>query len=262
MNRSESIGQLAEALAKAQGVIQNAIKDSSNPFFKSNYADLASVRNVCHGPLSANGLALSQLPENHEGRMVLTTLLMHSSGEWLSGELEMTPVKSDPQGIGSAITYARRYALAAITGVATEDDDGNAASGNKPVGAIGEKTFGKAKAIPAAVIANVPVISEEDAEELVEFNAEHPPIVVGESASTEKISQGESANFAKEFRMSLDPKLRPQAEILRHEWLSKNGYIDADGNPSAKMIGKNGFIVTRNAACQWAAEQTEERAGS
>ena len=131
MRSSETIGKLAEALSKAQGTMKNAIKDSDNPFFKSKYADLASVADACRAELAANGLAVSQLPEMREGKLVLTYVLMHSSGEWLSGELEMNPVKQDPQGIGSAITYARRYTLAGIAGIATEDDDGNAASGNK-----------------------------------------------------------------------------------------------------------------------------------
>ena len=131
MNTSSSIANLAEALSKAQGAMRNAPKDSANPFFKSKYADLASVSDACRAELAANGLAVAQLPEIRDGKLVLSYVLMHASGEWISGELEMTPIKSDPQGVGSAITYARRYSLAAITGIATEDDDGNAASGNR-----------------------------------------------------------------------------------------------------------------------------------
>lgn len=129
MQKSESIAKLAEALSKAQGAMKNAIKDSDNPFFKSKYADLASVSDACRNELASNGLAVTQLPEMKDGKLVLSYVLMHSSGEWICGELEMNPVKNDPQGIGSAITYARRYTLAGIAGIATEDDDGNAASG-------------------------------------------------------------------------------------------------------------------------------------
>ena len=130
MFKSESIANLADALSKAQGAMRNAVKDSDNPFFKSKYADLASVADACRDELAQNNLAVCQLPTMREGKMVLEYVLMHASGEFIGSELEMTPVKTDPQGIGSAITYARRYTLAGIANVATEDDDGNAASGN------------------------------------------------------------------------------------------------------------------------------------
>lgn len=130
MNQSESIGKLAESLAKAQGAIEAAKKDKANPFFRSKYADLASVWDACRGPLSANGLAVVQFPSLQETRVTLTTVLMHSSGEWLSDELASPLKETTPQAIGSIITYLRRYSLAAIVGVAPdEDDDGNAASG-------------------------------------------------------------------------------------------------------------------------------------
>ena len=125
MNRSDTIGKLTEALSKAQGAMKNAVKDSDNPYFKSKYADLASVADACRSELAANGLAVCQLPTMRDGKMVLEYILMHSSGEWIGSEIEMAPVKQDPQGIGSCITYARRYTLAGVAGVATEDDDGN-----------------------------------------------------------------------------------------------------------------------------------------
>jgi len=132
MQKSESIGELAKALALAQGEIKGAVKDSENPFFKSKYADLASVRDACQQALSKNGLAIVQVPgtliTEHATIVSIETLLMHSSGEWVSGDLSAIPVKDDPQGLGSCITYLRRYALSAYTGVAPEDDDGNAAS--------------------------------------------------------------------------------------------------------------------------------------
>lgn len=128
MESSSTIGQLAEALSKAQAKITGALKDSANPFFKSKYADLASVWDACREQLSANGLAVIQTTDvDPEGVLVITTLA-HSSGEWIRGRLRMVPTKSDPQGVGSCLTYARRYALAAIVGVAQVDDDANAAS--------------------------------------------------------------------------------------------------------------------------------------
>lgn len=129
MERSETIGKLAEALAKAQGAIESAKKDTKNDFYKSKYADLSSVWDACRKQLSENGLAIAQTSCGDEpDKVVIETLLTHSSGEWIKGKLCMRPVKSDPQGIGSCITYARRYSLAAMVGVAPEDDDGNAAS--------------------------------------------------------------------------------------------------------------------------------------
>lgn len=128
MIHSEQINELAAALAKAQGQIQGAKKDSTNPHFKSDYADLASVWDACRQALSGNGLSVAQSAENGEHGYGVTTLLMHTSGQWISGTLYLKPSKDDPQGAGSALTYARRYALAAMVGVAPDDDDGNAAS--------------------------------------------------------------------------------------------------------------------------------------
>lgn len=128
MNKSETIGKLAEALAKAQGMMEGAKKDSTNPFFKSKYSDLASVWEACRKPLSENGLSVSQIVNTaDDGSPIIVTLLMHTSGEWLSGELVMHITKIDPQTIGSATTYGRRYALAAIVGIAPEDDDAETA---------------------------------------------------------------------------------------------------------------------------------------
>jgi hypothetical protein len=129
MNKSESIASLAKALSAAQGSIKSALKDSNNPFFKSKYADLASVWESCRPALSSNGLAVTQSTAFVGELLVLETMLMHLSGEWVSSVYPISPVKSDPQGVGSAITYARRYSLSALVGVvAGEDDDGNAAS--------------------------------------------------------------------------------------------------------------------------------------
>jgi hypothetical protein len=126
-----NFAKLFEALAKAQGEIQGAGKDSKNPFFNSNYADLSSVWNVCRGPLSRNGLSIIQHPTTHivDGKLSVTigTWLCHSSGDSIESSLTMWPAKTDPQAIGSCISYLRRYALAAIVGIYQVDDDGEAA---------------------------------------------------------------------------------------------------------------------------------------
>jgi hypothetical protein len=126
---STEIGELASALAIAQGKITGALKDSANPFFKSKYADLASVWDACRGPLSENGIAVIQTTEIDEQGVTIVTTLAHKSGQWVRGKLRMIPKDASPQGFGSAITYGRRYGLAAVVGVAQVDDDGNAASG-------------------------------------------------------------------------------------------------------------------------------------
>ena len=132
--QSEQINELAAALAVAQGKITGALKDSANPFFKSKYADLASVWDACREALSANGLAVVQTTEADKTGIVLTTTLMHKSGQFISGTLAMQGKDDSPQAMGSAMTYARRYALAAIVGVAQVDDDANAATHGKTFG--------------------------------------------------------------------------------------------------------------------------------
>ena len=134
MNKSESIAALAAALAKAQGTMKGAVKDSANPFFKSKYADLASVVEAIRAAFSANGLSYIQTVQSSElDEVRVETMILHSSGEWIScGVLALPVSKNDAQGYGSALTYARRYSLSAAVGVAPEDDDGNAAVAAKP----------------------------------------------------------------------------------------------------------------------------------
>jgi len=142
MNKSESIAGLAAALAKAQGAMKGAVKDSTNPFFKSKYADLASVVEAIRVAFSNNGLSYIQTvqPSDKDEVRVETTLL-HSSGEWVAcGFLSLPVSKADAQGYGSALTYARRYSLSAAVGVAPEDDDGNAAVAAKPKATIAPAT--------------------------------------------------------------------------------------------------------------------------
>jgi hypothetical protein len=137
MTRSESINELATALAKAQGEIEGASKDAKNPHFNAKYATLASVWDACRGPLTKHGLSVVQLP-----RLVLAgdglwiveceTLLLHVSGQFI-GETWAVPMpKADAHGAGSALTYSRRQSLASIVGIAPEDDDGNAAVSAAP----------------------------------------------------------------------------------------------------------------------------------
>ena len=147
MNKSESIKELAGALCKFQGTVEKVRKEATNPFFRSKYATLANILDVVRKPLSENGLSVIQLPKgSHE----LTTIIMHDSGEWIEETYEMTPTKNDPQGLGSAITYQRRYALGAALGLnIDDDDDGNRES--KPAKDVKQLTADEvAKFIEAA----------------------------------------------------------------------------------------------------------------
>lgn len=127
MEQSAEIGKLAEALAKAQAQMMGAKKDSKNPFFKSDYADLKSVTDAIKGPLNDNDISWVQGVGNSEnGWPSVTTMIMHKSGQFIKSSFALAPKKNDPQGVGSAVTYARRYSLAAICGVYQTDDDGEA----------------------------------------------------------------------------------------------------------------------------------------
>jgi len=127
---SGNIDKLAEALAKAQGAMEPAIKSSDNPFFKSRYADLYSTWQACREPLTSNGLSITQLPDDSsDGYVGIVTILMHTSGQWIKSKISTKLVKPDPQALGSAISYLRRYALQAIVGISTADDDSESAMG-------------------------------------------------------------------------------------------------------------------------------------
>lgn len=127
MQKSESIKNLAQALIVFHVKVDTIKKDAKNPFFKSTYASLTNILDAINEPLIESGLAISQFPTGADG---LTTILIHGeSGEWISSNYEMRPVKDDPQGRGSCITYQRRYALASVLSLnIDEDDDGNKAS--------------------------------------------------------------------------------------------------------------------------------------
>jgi len=128
MTKSESIKEIAIALNKAQAEMSGAKKGAVNPFFKSKYANLEEVIRCAKEPLHNNGLSVSQFPTTEDNQAGVTTILMHISGEWLESTLLLACSKQDPQGMGSAITYARRYAYQSVLGIPSEDDDGNSAS--------------------------------------------------------------------------------------------------------------------------------------
>jgi hypothetical protein len=131
MKTSESIKQIAEALVSAQKEIRFAVKDSTNPHYKSKYANINSVIDAVKAPLNNNGIALIQsLSPSDDNKLHLTTRLIHSSGEWIEDTAVCPLQKQDPQGLGSAISYIRRYSLSAMCAVYADDDDGQSAALN------------------------------------------------------------------------------------------------------------------------------------
>ncbi len=128
MQHSESLKEIMPALIKARGSFKAAVKDSKNPHFKSAYASLDSVVDAITDALLAQGIFQTQPTSVEDGVTILHTRFVHESGEWIGSTYPVHPVKKDPQGEGSALTYARRYALMSLAGIAPEDDDGNAAT--------------------------------------------------------------------------------------------------------------------------------------
>lgn len=125
MKKSETIQNLAKALVTFQVKVESIKKDATNPFFKSKYASLSNILDAIKTPLTESGLTVVQLPT---GEHELTTTIIHESGEFIESTYTMTPVKNDPQGLGSVISYQRRYALTSALLLNTEDDDGNHAT--------------------------------------------------------------------------------------------------------------------------------------
>lgn len=139
MNKSDQINELAKALCAFQSEIKGAVANSTNPFFNSKYADIASVLTAVRAPLAKVGLSVVQLTKDSVNGPIIETVLLHASGQWISGELLIKPTKNDAQGQGAGITYARRYSLTALLGVPEIDDDGNTAANLPKVGHSEEK---------------------------------------------------------------------------------------------------------------------------
>lgn len=160
IQHSEQLDALGAALAKAQASVKGAKRDAANPFFKSSYADLASVWEACREALTSNGLSVVQFPGYADGHATLDTMLLHSSGQWISGTAGAPLGKNDAQGVGSALTYLRRYALAAVASVSPEDDDGNGASKKSERGGTSTASRPKAAAAPVSPAPTPPTAQE------------------------------------------------------------------------------------------------------
>jgi hypothetical protein len=174
MNRSETITKIAAALVKAQGAMGNAVKDSKNPFFKSNYADLNAVREACLPALNANGVSVLQPTVHVDGRAYVETVLLHESGEFISSLTEVLCAKqNDPQAHGSGISYARRYGLQSLVNLGSADDDGESAMGRTSLASPPKKNIVeevKSKSIN-------PIEANAAAKKTVSFNKPKPASV-------------------------------------------------------------------------------------
>ena len=134
--------QIATALVKAQMAFGPALKTATNPHFRSRYADLSACVEAVMDGLNHNGIAMIQQCSESDTGVIVETVFIHESGEMLNcGKLHVPAVKHDPQGYGSALTYARRYSLMAACGIAPEDDDGNAASRKQPKSEVDESVM-------------------------------------------------------------------------------------------------------------------------
>lgn len=143
MKTSESITNITKALLLAQRKMEAAVKGSKNPYFKSSYADYNAVLEACKGPLNESGIVVLQPHSTNEKGSFVETILIHESGEFISSETKVTVSKeNDPQALGSAITYARRYGLQSLVSLPSEDDDGEKAM-------VRESAFSKSKTSPA-----------------------------------------------------------------------------------------------------------------
>lgn len=187
MEHSESIATLAKALVAAHASVQHAIKDSHNPHYKATFASLNSVLDAVKPVYAGHGITFVQMPGLRDGNATVTTMLIHESGEWIRHEAGSPLQKKDPQGVGSAITYLRRYALAAIAGIGQEDDDGQAAGVEDKVSAeqvatmeewISESSADRAaflKYLGVEKLSDLPAKKYEDAVRALRAKAEAVP---------------------------------------------------------------------------------------
>jgi hypothetical protein len=190
---SENIADLVTALSKAQGSMESAAKGSLNPYFKSRYADLASIREAIREPLAENGLSVVQGLRTVNGALEVETVLFHNSGQSIREVLSLPLPRPDPQSIGSCASYGRRYGLMAMLGLAAEDDDGNAATAS----ANGSKSA------PGVTGPVSPAQAEEIRQAIVEVAADLPRFL--KAFNIERIDELPRNRHAEAMRM-LDMK--------------------------------------------------------
>ena len=175
---SENVSELFTALSKAQGELRLVETNKTNPHFKNKYADLGALISESRSTLAKHGLAVCQTSRMEDGKLILITVLTHSSGQWIKGEMPVFAERQTPQGFGSALTYFRRYAFSAITGclAGEEDDDANE----------GEAQVVKNQIIEKAASKPVPKISKPQKDELEKVQKKHPKLIQNAIASLGK----------------------------------------------------------------------------
>jgi len=215
MKKSETIKELAEAINKAQMEMSGAKKTMKNSFFKSNYANLEEVIQCIKEPFANNGLSFSQFPITEDGFAGVETVLMHKSGEWMSGEFLLKCSKNDPQGMGSAITYARRYGLQSIAGVPSEDDDGNAATqpqvAKQPAKKATKKSaqaadYGERKGITPQQTENLRLLYKSSGIDFEQYGAEVRQASGGLTDITSNLSDLQAAKLIKSLTQIIEAK--------------------------------------------------------
>ena len=212
MRSSESIDQLATALAKAQGLMANATLNKVNPHFKSKYADLAAIREAVTQPLAQQGLSIVQLVGSDENGSFLTTRLMHMSGQWVES-VHPLPTTAKAQEFGSALTYARRYSLAAICGISAEEDDDANAANEAPM---------QTQRVPARTASPAP---KEGAKTTAEQWAKAASTTIRTLSSAAAIRAWESANEERMTKLrGIDKKMHEDLEALIGEMRAKTNF--------------------------------------
>jgi hypothetical protein len=272
MKTSDSIKTLASALLKAQGEFTGVLKDKTNPHFKSKYADLQAAISATEEPLRMNGLLVIQTPfgSNATQSAGVTTRLLHVSGEWLEGELELpagTQNRVDAQTFGSAITYARRYSYLGILGIAPEDDDGNVASGHagptvvrgsevkpfKPAAADEERYTGNAIRIPRGDAFEADPLFDEDGnliESQTTVQHREQKAVEDDTVPSTKPASGKAISEAQAKRWLAIAKSGGKS------WEQINSALKAIGVSKAVEIPFNQYDIF----IEWAGGKNERRA--
>jgi hypothetical protein len=233
MNKSESIKQIAVALCNVQAKLRGAKADAENPYFKSKYADLASVVDAAKALLAENGLSVVQTAEMVGNVPCLNTCLLHTSGEWISGSLPLYPKTLDPQAMGSALTYARRYSYAAMIGVVQADDDGEKAMVRSDQPAV---------AFPVSVLNELPPVSAYEPE----FTAASPGdpgefiVPYGEGLKGKKLKDFNMLQLTvmlkkqQDWKASLERKGERKPSSLPIYISALQAYINQESNPSTQ----------------------------
>lgn len=235
MVTSIEVKELFAALSNAQGDFDDAIANSTNPVFKSDYADMAAVRKAIKVPMSKYGLAIIQHPQTIDGRLILETIVTHTSGQWMKSDFVLNVEKPTMQGLKSAITYARRTAALSILGVAEADDDGNEAEKHPRTVLPRPKV---APVVPNSVVAGT----------VTSINALTPPgeaIIPYGPKKGRKVSELTELEIRKDldyWNIKLKTDGKTAGDVLKNYLAALDAYLEANtvpGDPMPVFDGEN-----------------------